>query len=539
MDKFTLKKLLKSALLLFVALNISCVQAKDLKVFNADLPNTFTYDDLVTLSKFRTPRDETLALKLKRALSTPIIDNTIAPDNQTLNEEPGIGKYIRVASWNIERGFNLDNIDLLFTNPDEMFKKIKKVSPKKEKIVRQQIEILKNTDIFILNEVDIGMPRTYYKNVAEELAKKFDYNYAYGVEFVEVDPSHLGLGNNRWSEENLLFPNTPYKIDKTKYKGLHGTAILSRFKLSNVRILRLPDGYDWFEGEHENVSHLEVFKRNAASAIFKEGVIREIRQGGRIALIADAQIPGMDKPVTIVALHLENRAVPLKRRDQMDAVLSEIAPLKNPVVMGGDLNTMTEDATPTSVRREIKKRITDPEFLIKKAVMYTNPYSMIISPVLDVSTFARKYRDPTVKSIPVFFPNKERKLFVDVQKQKFADNNQFDFRGDKMFSPLGRYGNLSNSNERKRKGFKPTFVFERTVGVGKYKLDWLFVKGDGQYLDDKKTPSYKLSPVFGRTLFTLNHTFKDLLSDHAPITVDIPIDEPDVNYFKKKHKHKK
>ncbi len=60
------------------------------------------------------------------------------------------------------------------------------------------------------------MPRTGYKNVAEELARSIGFNYAYGVEFVEVDPSHLGLVSHPGLKK-FLFPNG-YKVDEPDIK---------------------------------------------------------------------------------------------------------------------------------------------------------------------------------------------------------------------------------------------------------------------------------------------------------------------------------
>jgi hypothetical protein len=42
--------------------------------------------------------------------------------------------------------------------------------------------------VLVLNEADWGMKRTEYRNVTRELATALHMNYAYGVEFVEVDP---------------------------------------------------------------------------------------------------------------------------------------------------------------------------------------------------------------------------------------------------------------------------------------------------------------------------------------------------------------
>jgi len=61
--------------------------------------------------------------------------------------------------------------------------------------------------------------------------------------------------------------------------------------------------------------------------------------------------------------------------------------------------------------------------------------------------------------------------------------------------------------------------------VGEYKLDWFFVKG---YATDgsKSGGSYKFAPHFARTLQEVNDAPDVALSDHFPITVDIPLTEP-------------
>ena len=61
--------------------------------------------------------------------------------------------------------------------------------------------------------------------------------------------------------------------------------------------------------------------------------------------------------------------------------------------------------------------------------------------------------------------------------------------------------------------------------VGRYKLDWVFVKpfiprprGEGM--------SYEFAPHFPLTMRDLNNAVPDGVSDHAPITVDLPIEAP-------------
>ena len=58
--------------------------------------------------------------------------------------------------------------------------------------IKDQIEILKAADIWILNEVDWGVKRTKYREAARELGNTLNMNWAYGVEFLEIDSKQLG-----------------------------------------------------------------------------------------------------------------------------------------------------------------------------------------------------------------------------------------------------------------------------------------------------------------------------------------------------------
>ena len=54
------------------------------------------------------------------------------------------------------------------------------------------MEVLQSADVLVLNEVDWGMKRSDYRAVVKDLADALKMNWAYGVEFVEVDPKILG-----------------------------------------------------------------------------------------------------------------------------------------------------------------------------------------------------------------------------------------------------------------------------------------------------------------------------------------------------------
>jgi hypothetical protein len=84
---------------------------------------------------------------------------------------------------------------------------------------------------------------------------------------------------------------------------------------------------------------------------------------------------------------------------------------------------------------------------------------------------------------------------------------------------------LANSNQRDVKGFATTFQFERALEVvGKVKLDWIFVKA---YLASPRDDNgrYRFAPRFARTLGSINYALPTRLSDHDPISVDLPFGE--------------
>ena len=98
------------------------------------------------------------------------------------------GHAIRVISWNINRGEQLDGV----------------------------LEFLRRTpaDLILLQETDVNARRTQHRNVAREIAQALRMNYVFGCEFEE-----LAQGNR----------NSP---------AYHGQATLSRMPISESRILR-------------------------------------------------------------------------------------------------------------------------------------------------------------------------------------------------------------------------------------------------------------------------------------------------------------
>lgn len=181
---------------------------------------------------------------------------------------------LKAVVFNIERGTRLEKILLyLKRHPD-----------------------LQDADLIFANELDWGMARSNNRNVTEVIAEALGMNYAFGIEFVSAKAQAEG---NR--------------------EGLHGNAILSKFPLTNVRVLRLPIIYDWFYREDDS------------------------RLGTRVAILAQINVAGQE--LGLVCLHLENRATPQEREVQLCYVLTQADKIFGdlPILIGGDMNTNTVD----------------------------------------------------------------------------------------------------------------------------------------------------------------------------------------------------
>ena len=102
-------------------------------------------------------------------------------------DSPTPGREIRVISWNINRGEQLDGVlEFLHRKP---------------------------VDLILLQETDVNARRTQYRNVALEIAQALRMNYVFGREFEE-----LTQGND-------------------SSRAYHGQATLSKFPILSSRIL--------------------------------------------------------------------------------------------------------------------------------------------------------------------------------------------------------------------------------------------------------------------------------------------------------------
>jgi endonuclease/exonuclease/phosphatase family metal-dependent hydrolase len=178
----------------------------------------------------------------------------------------------RVVDWNIDRGLKLPAI----------------------------IDFLGDAqaDIVILQEVDINAHRTHRVNVAQEIARKLQFNYVFGREFVELTQ---GTKSN---------------------PAHHGQATLARWRISNSRVIRFQRQSDfwkprWFKPK------LQTFQE---------------RLGGRIALAAEIDVVGVS--ILTYNLHLESRPNDELRLGQLDEVLRDVSThsAKCRLILAGDLN---------------------------------------------------------------------------------------------------------------------------------------------------------------------------------------------------------
>ena len=154
----------------------------------------FSYNELVSLSKDQ-PLPETTQDKLSTILNAAVLDNS-APDPPPPLQVKKLGPTLRMAEWNIERGENFDWIVLALKDEKGFRQKIKTENPKitaaqLDKIAGQAHD-LSQASTLILDEVDLGMNRSQYHDVARDLAAALKMNFVFAVSFVEVDPIEAG-----------------------------------------------------------------------------------------------------------------------------------------------------------------------------------------------------------------------------------------------------------------------------------------------------------------------------------------------------------
>ncbi len=497
-------------------------------------PELLTFEELKSLSK-NPAADLKIKQKVETLFTTPMVSNEAFYRGARPHRPRDfrLGNYLRAVSWNIEKSIHMKEAIAAFTDHNK-FKTLMDAEKfpadsKRYKEAMLQRFLLEEADLVILQEMDIGHKRSGYLDAARELAAALDMNYAYGAEQLELDPAYLGTeqitleGGTKDVEAETFF-----RANSEKYKGIFGSAVLSKYPILDVRVFQLKhQAYDWYEQEKDKTTFLENTRRFGAKTVFENELHREMKIGGRIFFRVDLYVPDLpEKRLTVINIHLEIKCEPKGREEQLAEILSYIQDIHNPVIVAGDFNSAPSDLSPTSLTRVAERSLKDPSNWLGIGINYFSPAPFATNTVRSVSNLTKNLQNPLAWHIPVVAPNKVKKLFEMVEDYRFSDGRGFDFRGDKSRSINGKSGVLANSNQRDLKGFKTTFSVKRSIAhvIGKYRLDWFFIKS---YLTDPqdKSGSYTFAPHFGYTLEEMNTALKEPISDHHPNVVDLPFDE--------------
>jgi len=484
-------------------------------------PPTLTFQELITAADLD-PVPAALQGKMDTLFNTPFISNSAGSSGATVNE-----RGFHIAEWNIYRTPQDTDAELALMNAPGFAEKAgnnPEFRAKKLTALKEQLSVLRQADIVVLNEIDDGVDREHYHDVPRNLAEALHMNYAFAVEFLELNRIYMGLKNMDEPDKVHAGRANNFGLDPDRYLGLEGTALLSRFPIRSARIIHLPDAYDWYHDEIRALSDLEKARRWTAERIFNESIRRQVRRGGRLALIVELSVPGAPGgSVTIVCPHLEDYCSSRGRRRQIDFLLTQIRDLEGAVVIAGDLNTLGHNGRPLTINSIFRRWLLNGRFWLRQVTYFLLPVPGV-GEIFQAANYFKNLHDPTAFSVPVFMSNPERHLFTDTRSFRFEDGGQLDFSGDPARS-YRHYGRtLADSSERQWKGFTPTFSFEKTYGglVGRFKLDWMFVKRASD------RPAESLIPSFGRTLNLVNGAVAPRISPHSPTELEIRFDSAGV-----------
>jgi endonuclease/exonuclease/phosphatase family metal-dependent hydrolase len=194
---------------------------------------------------------------------------------------------LRVVTWNIDHG----------AHTSEIAADLARLAP----------------DICLLQEVDLNTRRTGYRDIAEDLAQRLQFDGSYGVEFEELSQGR----------------ETPAFV---------GQATLTRLPITRARVLRF---------------HLQSTFWTPRAWIPSLLPLMQRRLGNRIALVTE--VTWRSRPLVIYNLHLESRSAGTLQHEQLEEVLSDMQryPAGTFFLLGGDLNSKY---FPTNYLRQLQSR---------------------------------------------------------------------------------------------------------------------------------------------------------------------------------------
>jgi endonuclease/exonuclease/phosphatase family metal-dependent hydrolase len=232
--------------------------------------------DLPTLARLRrAPEGPELERRLRALLAT--VRRHAPPREPAPPTDP---TRVRAVHWNIEHGNAYSQVEeALRTHP-----------------------ALAGADVLTLCEVDLGMARAGNRDVAADLGAALGLHAAWAPLFLETTPGRHDDAEASAGRENQ--------------ESLFGMAVLSRWPISETRIVELPSPEDY---------QFDV-----------EGMY-----GRFIALAAAIERPGA--PFVAVAVHLEVHRTRWDRAAQMRALVDQIRAERRPILLGGDFNSHTFD----------------------------------------------------------------------------------------------------------------------------------------------------------------------------------------------------
>jgi endonuclease/exonuclease/phosphatase family metal-dependent hydrolase len=187
---------------------------------------------------------------------------------------------VRAVHWNIEHGNWYDQIETaLLHHPD-----------------------LRDADLLMFNEIDLGMARAGNRDVAGDLAAALGRYGAWTPLFLETTPGR--------DDDTRVAAGRPNE------ESLFGIAILSRWPISATRRVRLPSP--------------EAIQFNTERMI-----------GHHVGLVATVERPGA--PFVAVSAHLEVHRTRALRAAQVATLVEALRDERRPIMLAGDFNSHTFD----------------------------------------------------------------------------------------------------------------------------------------------------------------------------------------------------
>ncbi len=273
-----------------------------------------------------------LAPRLERVLGAVRAQETpVAPAASTRD------RGVRAVHWNIEHGNRFAQIEAALTQHPE----------------------LADADLYLLNEVDLGMARSGNRDVAADLARTLGRYAAWAPLLIET---------TRGRDDDLV-----HDSGSENTEALFGLAILSRWPLTDARIVALPSPERWqFDLER--------------------------MYGRHIALIVTVERPGA--PFVAVAAHLEVHRTRAHRAAQMRVMMDALGDERRPVLLAGDFNTHTFDrGLPWSVLAGATTLMLTPGAALSRRLRYPDR-GAAREPLFDVLRAARFEWDAWVDRTP-------------------------------------------------------------------------------------------------------------------------------------------